>query len=476
MKNANRKPVVIVIGGGPAGLMAAGTSASLGADVILLEKNKSCGKKLLLTGSGKCNITNSAPLDIFLEHFAENKKFLYPSFKALFINELELFFNRYQIFFQIEENGKIFPTVKKSSSVLLALLSFCSENRVDLHLEEAVISIERNNNNNNNCNDINNNASTIPEKFSLAQSDVSCHMKDINLPTANNVDYKTRHWTVTTSKGQYTADSVIIATGGLSYPQTGSNGDGYKLAMKCSHTIVPTRPALVPLEIAKFWGSTLSGVSLKDVTVSLWEHLSDSSAKKITSQKGDLLFTHFGLSGPVILFISRWLPYENENDFKSNEFYIEIDILPSKSRDEIEGILLNSFKDSPTRHVRTVLNKEFEIPLSVANAIVLHCGFHENHTGQDVTKDKRKLLLSALKSLQFSITKTRGYKEAMVTAGGVSTKEIRPQTMESKLNPGLYFAGEVLDIDGYTGGFNLQGAFSTGYLAGKNAAKLGLAE
>lgn len=430
--------IVIVIGGGPAGLMAAGTAAACGAKVVLFEKNAKCGKKLLLTGSGKCNITNSAPFDTFLEKFAENKKFLYPAFKELFSDDLEEFFNQHNVFFETEENGKVFPVTKTSSSVLEALLAFCAKNNVDIHLGEPVISIEH-----------------------IGQTDT-------NEPTGTT---SCINWKVATNKQFYEAKSVIIATGGLSYPKTGSSGDGYRFAKDYAHNIAPTRPALVPLETIDTWSASLSGVSLKDVTVSLIENISDKPSKIIATQRGDLLFTHFGLSGPTILFLSRWLPDNFEEQAPHHTYIIMVDLLPMKSQSEIDTMLLQHISSNPSRQLKTILHKDFNIPISLASTIVTHCGYREEITGQEITKEKRKVILSKLKSLAFPLSKTRGYKEAMITAGGISTKEIRPQTMESKLVSNLFFAGELIDIDGFTGGYNLQAAFSTGYLAGKNASQ-----
>jgi len=426
-----KQPVVIVIGGGPAGLMAAGTAAFFGSKVLLLEKNARCGQKLLLTGSGKCNITNSAPLELFLDQFAENKKFLYPAFKGLFYDELETFFNRHHVFFQTEENGKVFPSTKTAADVLSALLDYCSENHVDIHNSEPVTAIER------------------------MQSD----------------EDDRQHWRVITEKTVYEAGSIILATGGLSYPRTGSTGDGYSLAKSFSHTIVSTRPALVPVEVAEPWCKALSGISLKGVAVGLYRESQSHASQKLAEQKDDLLFTHFGLSGPAILFLSRWLPDHFEEQSPLQTFAATVDLFPMRTAEELEKDLLRFIASTPLRMLKTILNKEFDIPLAVASALVSHLGFKEDISGQEITKEKRKLLLSALKSLRFPLSKTRGYREAMVTAGGVSTKEIRPQSMESKLVPSLFFAGEVIDIDGYTGGFNLQAAFSTGCLAGKSASQ-----
>lgn len=422
-----------VVGGGPAGLMAAGTAASSGAKVLLFEKNSRCGRKLLLTGSGKCNITNQASLEQFLDRYAENGKFLYPAFKELFSDGLEHFFSRYGVRFQTEENRKVFPESKDAGSVLSALLSYCQENKVEFHLEEPVLSMEQ-------------------------------------TETQNTHDSSGRMWRITTSVKTYEAASVILATGGLSYPKTGSTGDGYALAKTVSHTIRPTRPALVPVTTEEPWSKALSGISMRNVKVSLYGNHAGNNTVKIAEQTGDLLFTHFGLSGPPILFLSRWLPEHMETQSGNHSYSMVVDLFPTRSRNEIESLLLHYISANPTRQLKTALSKEFDMPLALSSALIGHLGFSETITGQETTKAKRAVLLDALNALSFPLSGTRGYREAMVTAGGVDTKEIRPQSMESKKVSHLFFAGELIDIDGYTGGYNLQAAFSTGYLAGKNAA------
>ncbi|MHB1454356.1 MAG: BaiN/RdsA family NAD(P)/FAD-dependent oxidoreductase [Saccharofermentanales bacterium] len=433
MTDKNKRSLVAVIGGGPAGLMAAGTAALAGASVMLFEKNARCGKKLLLTGAGKCNVANSAPFDEFMEQFPENRKFLYPAFQNFFTGDLEAFFNRHQVILLLDDNGKYFPETNRSSSILDALMAFCTENQVDFHFTEPVLDIRES-----------------PAKDDLAA--------DGNLVP---------RWGIRTDSGTYFADSVIVATGGLSYPRTGSDGDGYRIASNLSHSIVPVRPALVPVEVTEQWCSRLSGISLKGVAVILWESGADLPARRVAAMSGDLLFTHFGLSGPVILFLSRWI---KEHPAASHNYFLTADLIPRMPQAAIENMLLGIFAGTPNRQLKTVLGRCFEIPHAFASVIVECCGMDSEVFCREVTKEQRKKLLGMLKAFHFTITRTRGYDEAMVTAGGIDTKEISPRTMESRLHPGLYFAGEIIDIDGYTGGFNLQAAFSTGHLAGGSAA------
>lgn len=430
-----KTPVIAVIGGGPAGLMAAGTAAAAGAEVHLFEKNSQCGKKLLITGSGKCNITSNAPFEAFLDQFPDNKKFLYPAFKIFFVDEVKEFFGQRQVPLILEENGKYFPESKKASDVLNALLAFCHEHHVHFHYEEPVREIVEN------------------------------HTTTESMPFPR---------TIITDRGSYQADCIVISTGGLSYPKTGSSGDGYRLAEALSHSITPTRPALVPMEVSDPDCSPLSGISLRNVLVTLWEQDEAVPPRKCQVQNGDLLFTHFGISGPPVLFLSRWIR-EKEEASPFPNYFVTVDLFPGLSLTDIESDLLRIFGSTPNRQLKTVLSKEFEIPHAVAALLVSCCALKEDVLCQEVNRESRKKLLSVLKSFRLSISGTRGYKEAMVTAGGVSTKEIDPRTMESRHHPGIFFAGEVIDIDGYTGGYNLQAAFSTGYLAGRSStAKFGL--
>lgn len=409
-------PVVAVIGGGPAGLMAAGTAASQGARVILFEKKQSCGIKLLITGSGRCNVTHEASRAEFLANYPENSKFLYPAFMTFFIDDLKAFFRQYSLELILDENGKYFPETQRARSVLEILLQYCSENHVVFHVAEPVRNISRS----------------------------ECQ------------------WTLQTENACYQADAVILATGGLSYPRTGSDGDGLRMATNLSHTVIATRPALVPLEISNFDCSDLSGVSLADVKITL--------RGTTHTSRGSLLFTHFGVSGPAVLYISRWLPAELDQLQYADQYSLAIDLLPSLASPVIEQMLLQSLAQSPKRQLKNLLSQNFNIPVALVEKIIASCHWAEDMISQHVTREHRKKLIIALKSFHLIIHKTRGYQEAMVTAGGLSIQEINPRTMESKLHPGLYFAGEIIDIDGFTGGFNLQAAFSTGFLAGKTAA------
>lgn len=454
---------IIIIGGGPSGLMAAYAASNDGHSVILLEKNSNCGRKLLITGSGKCNITNSATLDVFMENFPQNNKFLYPAFKKFFSNELEIFFNQYGVIFKTEDNGKVFPTTQKAQSVLNALIEACLSNKVKIYEDETCTSIQ--------------NITQNPQNSIIPTSQQISDYPDSHLNTHGNnksvFPFNQKYpWYVKTSKGEYFAKSVIIATGGMSYPKTGSTGDGYAFAIQNNHEIIKTRPGLVPFVIEDSLCKNLSGVSVKDTLVNVLKKSVDNRFHKIESCKGDLLFTHFGISGPPVLLLSRYLPLEIEKENDENQFFVEIDLLPEMLLDTINKKLLAAFASTPLRQLKTIINKDLDLPLSLAAALIIKMNLSEDIIGQKVTKDIRKNLIQSIKALRFKIKKTRGYQEAMITCGGVSTKQINPKTMESLVVPNLFFCGEVIDIDGDTGGYNLQAAFSTGYLAGISSREI----
>lgn len=404
---------VVVIGAGPAGLMAAGRAAERGLDVILAEKNDRVGKKILISGKGRCNITNSTDIEGLIENVPGNGNFLYSAFYTFSNQDLIDFLEGYGLKTKVERGGRVFPESDKSSDVVDVLLKFIKKSGVRLMLNTAV--------------------------------------KDI-ITEDNCV-----RGVVTEDGKAMECDSVIIATGGASYPGTGSTGDGYRMAEKLGHTIVDLKPSLVPLLAKQEWVKELQGLSLKNVEITV----KSKSGRKLYTDFGEMLFTHFGVSGPVILSASRHLL---DYDYKDVKFII--DLKPALTEEKLDARLQRDFEKYSRKQFKNSLDEL--LPQKLIPVIVDLSGIPSDKFVNQITRDERRSLVRLLKNLEIEIVGSRPLKEAIVTAGGVSTDEINPSTMESKLIKGLFFAGEVIDVDAYTGGFNMTIAFSTGHLAGMN--------
>jgi len=422
---------IIIVGGGPAGLMAAGQAAARGVETLLLEKMHQPGRKLRITGKGRCNLTNVAPIEEFIEHFSPDGRFLYPAFSRFFTEDLLDFFDALGVKTVTERGGRIFPLRNDAQEVVDALTWWGrkqgavlrSKSRVDNLIidHDRVVGVR---------------VSHTPRRGSKLKS------QDPSTPT------------------DYLADSVIIATGGASYPGTGSTGDGYRLAKAVGHTIIPIRPALVPLETSGNIAPRLRGLSLHNVNLS-----TIVDGKKETEAFGEMLFTHFGLSGPIILTLSRQVV----DDLNAHrEVEISIDLKPALDETKLDNRLRRNMDAHGKRQYQTLLKGL--LPRKLIPVCVELTGIHPDKQAHQITSAERKRLLAWLKDFRFQITGHRSFSQAIVTAGGVSTPEINPRTMASRLVKGLYFAGEVLDLDADTGGYNLQAAFSTGWLAGRSAA------
>ena len=402
----------IIIGAGPAGIMAAISAANNGDDVVLLEKNENIGKKLFITGKGRCNVTNACSRDEFFENIVSNPKFLYSAFSQ---------FNNEDLMKLIEDNGtplktergnRVFPVSDHSSDIIKALNNALKNSHVDLRLNTSVKSV----------------------LFDSQSQSVTG---------------------VKTDKGEIiNADKVVIATGGISYKSTGSTGDGLRWAGESGHRISSLKPALVPLETKEKWPSELTGLSLKNVTLSLF--IKDKLKYK---EMGEMLFTHFGISGPLVLTSSSILACSDEKDVK-----VLIDLKPALSDDEFDARLIRELQEGNKKDLKNILGNIYPVKLGLK--ICELAGVDIYKKCNELTKEERKKILEYTKRLPLNIKGTRDYDEAIITHGGVSVKDINPKTMESKIINGLYFAGEVMDVDAFTGGFNLQIAFSTGYLAG----------
>lgn len=410
-------PDILVIGGGAAGMMAAVFAARAGGNVTLLEKNEKLGKKVYITGKGRCNLTNDCSLDEFLAQVPRNPRFLYSALS---------FFSPQDMMALLEQNGcpvtvqrgkRVFPSSEKASDVTKALTSLLRKLNVQIRLNTEVQSLK---------------------------------IRD-SLVTG----------VVLSGGSSLSADAVIIACGGLSYPSTGSTGDGYRLAGSAGHTIVPRRPVLVGMETEEAWPASLQGLSLRNVTLSL-----SSGRKRLYSELGELLFTHFGVSGPLVLEASCHMP---EKSSGSEPLILTVDLKPGLTREQLDARLRRDFAEAGKKQLKSVLPGL--LPASLAEIFPTLCGIDASLPCSQITSAQREALLSRLKNLPFTVRAPRPVTEAVVTRGGVSVREIEPGTMRSKLITNLYFAGEMIDVDAHTGGFNLQIAWSTGALAGDSAAQ-----
>ena len=408
---------VVVIGAGPAGLMAAGQAASRGAKVLLLEKMDTHGRKLAITGKGRCNLTNIASLADFISHFSPDGRFLRQAFTQFFSDDLVSFFKDLGVDTVTERGGRVFPASEEARTIVQALTGWARSAGVEIKTRTAV------------------------KKLLVEGSAVT--------------------GVVTDTGRSIRTGAVIIATGGASYPGTGSTGDGYQLAETAGHTISPVQPALVPLQTAGPVAKTLQGLSLKNVKA----HLVINN-KRAVSAFGDLLFTHFGLSGPVILTLSRTAVSCLQ---EKKEVSVVIDLKPALDEKQLDTRLLRDLTAHGKRQYRSLLKGL--LPSKLIGVCMEQTAIPAERTGHQLTAAERKTLRQWLKNFSFKVTGHRSFKEAVITAGGVAAKEIDPRTMASRKIPGLYFAGEVIDIDADTGGYNLQAAFSTGWLAGRSAAK-----
>ncbi|WP_026477896.1 BaiN/RdsA family NAD(P)/FAD-dependent oxidoreductase [Alkaliphilus transvaalensis] len=402
---------VIVIGGGPAGIMAALTAAKSKKRVILIEKNNEIGKKLAITGGGRCNVTNTASPEDMIKKTVTNGKFLYSALNTFTSSDLMNLIKDKGVPLKVEAGGKVFPVSDRSRDII-----HLWEEELKLHKVEAWY------------------RNTV-SKIIVENGEVV----GIELEKGNKLS----------------AGKVIIATGGLSYPATGSTGDGYRLAESVGHKIIPPKPSLVPLAISEDWIKNLMGISLEHVRIT-----ATPNKKKIISE-GPMIFTHFGLSGPTILEMSSYLnQYLIEKSVK-----LTLDLIPDLSEESVERIFLN-LEHNGNKTIRSILTKY--LPKNLISKLLEILEIDGEIILNQLTKKARSKLLSALKRTELTASGLRSIKEAIITSGGVSVKEINPKTMESKKIKGLYFAGEVIDVDALTGGYNLQIAFSTGYLAGSN--------
>ena len=421
---------VVVIGGGPAGMMAAITSAKQGNDVILLEKMKSCGRKLLITGKGRCNITSSLPMDKFIENIPENGKFLYSVFKNFTNQDIITLLKENNVNVKEERGNRIFPLSDRSLDVLQAFENEMKKNNVKICTETEVKEIKISDN------------------------------------TVNKVIYLNKK---SGTLEEILTEKVILATGGKSYPLTGSTGDGYKIAKELGHTITKISGSLVPL-ISKNEDlqlcQSMQGLSLRNISMKI---VDEEKNKKIYEDFGELLFTHFGVSGPTILSSSAHiLRYKNvEELLQRGKIKLQIDLKPALNEEKLNLRLLRDFEKYKNKQIINSLNEL--LPKKMIEPVIKKAKIKNEKRINEITKQERENLIRVIKCFEITISGFRPIEEAIITRGGINVKEINPKTMESKLIEGLYFAGEIIDVDAYTGGFNLQIAYSTGYTAGLNS-------
>ena len=413
MQNDNYEAThIAVIGGGAAGMMAAGTASLYGASVTIFESTDRLGKKLAITGKGRCNVTNNCQREEFLENVTKNHRFLYAALSEFSTEDTMNLFESLGVKLKTERGRRVFPESDKAKDIVDALRKYAE------------------------CADVK-------------------YQKVLSIKKEND------EFIVKTTKDQYTFDKVIIATGGKSYPFTGSDGSGYKLAMKLGHSVTELTPSLIPLTSSSFLCEEMQGLSLKNVKVSI----KDEADKIIYTDFGEMMFAHFGVTGPVILSASAHI-----RDYDISKLRLSIDLKPALDNKTLDARLLSDFAKNSNKDLVNSLGDL--LPSKMISSFIEVSGIDPRKKVNAITKEERKAILNSFKSFEIPLTGYRPIEEAIVTSGGIEVKEITPKTMESKLVSGLYFAGEIIDVDAYTGGYNLQIAFSTGYLAGKSAAEI----
>lgn len=426
---------VIVIGGGPAGMFAAYFAAKNGHEVTLLEQNEKLGKKLYITGKGRCNITNASDMEDLFNNVCSNPKFLYSAFYGYTNEQVIDFFESYGLRTKIERGNRVFPVSDHSSDVIATLAKALKDVKVEvcLHTRAAKLLTEEY---------LDENGQTV-----VADKKSGALKKVVNGVVLENG--KT-----------LMADSVILATGGISYPSTGATGDGYRFAERLNHKIVEPTPSLVPFEVKESWVTEMQGLALKNVAITI-----EREGKKVYQDFGEMLFTHFGVSGPMILSASASIKPAYFKDF-THDLTLKIDLKPALDKEQLDKRILKDFEEAKNKQYKNSIQKL--LPAKMIPIIIELSGIDPDKKVNEITKEERRGLVELLKGLPMTIIGLRGWNEAIITKGGVAVKQVNPSTMESKLVQGLYFAGELLDLDAMTGGYNLQIAWSTGYLAGSN--------
>ena len=409
--NSNNR--IVVVGAGAAGLMSAVAATENGADVIVVEKNKNAGRKLNITGKGRCNVTNNCGMDALIENIPQNPRFMYSAFSEFLPQDMMQCLEKLGVPLKTERGNRVFPVSDRAQDVTNALLA-CIKSRGARIINDTVTDI-------------------IAEDGKVAS--VMCERI-----------------------GKIECASVIVATGGVSYSATGSTGDGYRFAEKLGHTVKAPQASLVPLVSEPELCRKAQGLTLKNVTLTAY----DEKGRKIFSELGEMMFTHFGITGPLVLSASAHM-----RDFDKHKYSISLDLKPALDEQKLEKRILRDIEEKKNKNMSNLLRGL--LPESIIPIVLEKANIDMDVKANELTREKRHSLRDTLKNLCFSVAKKRPVEEAIITSGGISTREINPKTMESKLISGLFFAGEVIDVDGYTGGFNLQIAWSSAYCAGKNA-------
>lgn len=405
---------VVIVGGGAAGMLAAIVCAENGNDVTLYEKNEKLGKKLFITGKGRCNITNACDIEELFQNVVGNPRFLYSAFYGFSNFDMMDFLEQKGLPLKTERGNRVFPQSDKSSDVLQILQKEIRRLGVDVHLN-------------------------TPVKEILAEDG---HVTGVVLAKGEKV----------------TADAVLLATGGMSYPSTGSTGDGYRFAGKLGHTVTTLAPGLVPFEIKESYAKEMMGLSLKNISI----RITNQKGKELYSDFGEMLFTHFGVSGPVIISASSHVT----KDLLKENLTLTIDLKAALTREQLNARLLREFEENKNKQLKNVMGSL--LPSKMVPVMIAYMELDPEKKINEISKEERMHIIECLKAFKLTITGFRDYNEAIITRGGISVKEVNPSTMESKLVQGLYFAGEVLDLDAHTGGYNLQIAWSTAHLAAES--------
>ncbi|MDO4521532.1 MAG: NAD(P)/FAD-dependent oxidoreductase [Eubacteriales bacterium] len=433
---------VIIIGGGAAGMFAAVRAAECGHKVDLYEKNEKLGKKIYITGKGRCNLTNACDMEELFESVCSNKKFLYSAFYGYSNQDVIAFFEKHGMKTKTERGNRVFPVSDHSADVIDALRRAMREQGVQVHLNTEVKSllVEK----------------TEPISEEKTGDEITAQ-KHSGKKAKKRMDPQQILGIQLTDGTRISADAVIVATGGCSYPSTGSTGDGYRFAEECGHSVTPLFPSLVPINTREAYAKQLQGLSLKNVSLSVFD-----GKKCLYQDFGEMMFTHFGITGPLVLTASTVVGKK----LREKELQIKLDLKPALTKEQLDARLLREFEAGNKKQFKNVIGSLF--PAKLTPVMIEQSGIAPEKRVNEITKEERQTLIGWIKEFPLTGTGLRDYNEAIITKGGVTVKEVDPSTMESKLVKGLYFAGEVLDLDAVTGGFNLQIAWSTGYAAGSS--------